>query len=239
MQIREKASTPLYHQLADTLRTRILTGSYAADAKIPSEAELQEDTGLSRSTVRKALDMLVDEGLIQKERGKGAFVASDVHSHANDLLFSSFTAMMERQGSTVTTKVVDAAFSAAPGGVASFLHIAAGEDAVKLTRLRYVDDEPFCVETTYLPPRFAELIDETTECSLYQALRERFHELPGRGHKTFEVCYATPAEAFLLDVKRGDALMLVIDFVQDSDGAPLHVSKRVMRTDRAKYVEPI
>ena len=101
MQIREKASTPLYHQLADTLRTRILTGSYAADAKIPSEAELQEDTGLSRSTVRKALDMLVDEGLIQKERGKGAFVASDVHSHANDLLFSSFTAMMERQGSTV------------------------------------------------------------------------------------------------------------------------------------------
>lgn len=58
-------------------------------------------------------------------------------------------------------------------------------------------------------------------------------------HKTFEVCFAKQNEAFLLDVPRDAALMLITDYVYDADGEPLHVSKRIQRTDRAKYVEPI
>lgn len=239
MQVRDTSTEPLYLQLAQALRSNILAGRYAAGSKIPSESELQADTGCSRSTVRKALDVLVGEGFIVKERGKGAFVSSDLSPHAEDLLFSSFTAMMEHQGRSVSTQVVDAARAAAPRNVASFLQMDPDDQAVQLTRLRYVDREPFCIETTYLPPRFAPLIEGELEPSLYQTLRDEFHELPGRGHKTFEVCFATTSEAFLLDVDRGTALMLVTDFVLNDAGAPLHVSKRVMRTDRAKYVEPI
>ena len=85
----------------------------------------------------------------------------------------------------------------------------------------------------------AELIDTDLTGSLHRALREVFHREPARGHKTFEVCFATQNEAFLLDVPKATPLMLVTDYVCDADGAPLYASKRAMRTDRAKYREPI
>ena len=66
-----------------------------------------------------------------------------------------------------------------------------------------------------------------------------FHRAPAQGNKTFEVCYASQNEAFLLNVERGQALILITDYVYDTDGRPLHVSKRIQRTDRAKYTEPI
>jgi len=106
-------------------------------------------------------------------------------------------------------------------------------------RLRYLDDAPLCLETTYLPPSFEALIDRDINGSLYATLRQEFHRAPAQGHKTFEVCYASQNEAFLLNVERGQALILITDYVYDTDGRPLHVSKRIQRTDRAKYTEPI
>ena len=93
-----------------------------------------------------------------------------------------------------------------------------GSKLVKLVRLRYLDDAPLCLETTYLPPSFEALIDRDINGSLYATLRQEFHRAPAQGHKTFEVCYASQ---------------------NDTDGRPLHVSKRIQRTDRAKYPEPI
>lgn len=92
---------------------------------------------------------------------------------------------------------------------------------------------------TYLPPSFEALIDRDINGSLYTALRQEFHRAPAQGHKTFEVCYASQNEAFLLNVERGQALILITDYVYDTDGRPLHISKRIQRTDRAKYTEPI
>ena len=83
------------------------------------------------------------------------------------------------------------------------------------------------------------LIDRDINGSLYATLRQEFHRAPAQGHKTFEVCYASQNEAFLLNVERGQALILITDYVYDTDGRPLHVSKRIQRTDRAKYTEPI
>ena len=100
-------------------------------------------------------------------------------------------------------------------------------------------DVPLCLETTYLPPSFETLIDRDINGSLYATLRQEFHRAPAQGHKTFEVCYASQNEAFLLNVERGQALILITDYVYDTDGRPLHVSKRIQRTDRAKYTEPI
>ena len=114
-----------------------------------------------------------------------------------------------------------------------------GSKLVKLVRLRYLDDAPLCLETTYLPPSFGALIDRDINGSLYATLRQEFHRAPAQGHKTFEVCYASQNEAFLLNVERGQALILITDYVYDTDGRPLHVSKRIQRTDRAKYTEPI
>jgi len=95
MHIRNTPHTTQYERLAQTLRDRIARGVYARGAKLPSEAELTEDTGLSRSTVRHALELLVEEGLIKKERGRGAFVTGAPVAPENNMVFSSFTAQVE------------------------------------------------------------------------------------------------------------------------------------------------
>lgn len=239
MQIRDASSEPLYSELADTLRNAIAAGTYAAGSKLPSEAELQADTGLSRSTVRKALELLVKEGLVVKERGRGAFVASTPQAPTIGLTFASFTAQAERRGQSVRTRTVDAKRALPPQAVAEFLNLQSGTEAVEIVRLRYLDEKPLCIESSYFSPAFVSLIDENLDRSLYEVLRERFGKLPARGHKTFEICFARQNEAFLLDVPRETPLMLITDFVYDTDDAPLHVSKRVVRTDEVKYVELI
>ncbi len=228
-----------YEQLAKTLRSRMRSGLYPLGFKLPSEAELMAETGFSRSTVRRALQLLVDEGLLRKERGRGAFVAHVPTLDENEMPFISLTSKSKKEGAVASARVVDAECTKVTGKTARFFGVASGSLLVKLVRLRYLDGEPFCVETTYLPLAFSSLVDEDLEGSLYATLRRLFHRAPGRGHKTFEVCFATPNEAFLLDVARDTALMLVTDYVNDTSGAPLHISKRVMRTDRAAYTEPI
>lgn len=239
MRVRKTPGRHLYTELATTLRTHILNGSYAPGSKLPSESELMSDTHCSRSTVRHALDLLVREGLITKERGRGAFVAALPHDQANSSVFSSYTLMMEQSGSRATTRTVDACMARAAGAIAKFFDVPPGAPLVKLVRMRYLNNEPLCLETTYLTQDFAPLIDENLDGSLYQLIQRQFHRRAGRGHKTFEVCLAKQNEAFLLDVARDTALMLITDFVYDTEGEPLHVSKRVQRTDRAKYIEPI
>lgn len=239
MNIRETTTHPLYDVLAATLRENILTGVYPPGSKIPSESELMEDTGLSRSTVRRALEVLVEDGLLVKERGRGTFVAGSPTVDSKRVTFMSFSTEMAKQGHKVATRTVDAGLSASTDGVAAFFGIPTDEQLVKIMRLRYVDGEPFCLETLYFGIDLAELIDTDLTGSLHKVLRETFHREPARGHKTFEVCFATQNEAFLLDVPKEAPLMLVTDYVYDADGAPLYVSKRVMRTDRAKYREPI
>ena len=218
---------------------RIAAGIYACGDKLPSEMELMGESGLSRSTVRHALKVLVDEGLVRTERGRGAFVADTPALHENNLVFSSYTKQVEGQGMKPTTRTVDSGFAKAMGSVAKFFDASVGSKLVKLVRLRYLDDAPLCLETTYLPPSFGSLIDRDINGSLYATLRQEFHRAPAQGHKTFEVCYASQNEAFLLNVERGQALILITDYVYDTDGRPLHVSKRIQRTDRAKYTEPI
>lgn len=239
MEIRKTPSGHLYLELASEIRNSILNGSYCHGAKLPSESEIIEDTGCSRTTVRHALSVLVDEGLVVKRRGRGAFVAENFDKVNDNLAFSSFTQMVEDQGAHAATRTADACMARASGSVARFFDISTGTPVTKLVRMRYLNGKPLCIETTYLTQEFSGLLDEDLNGSLYALLGKRFHISAGQGHKTFEVCFATQLEAFLLDVARDTPLMLITDYVFDTEGAPLHVSKRVQRTDRAKYIEPV
>ena len=239
MEIRNASTSSLYLELASTIRNQILNGTYSQGAKLPSESELMADTGCSRSTVRHALNVLVDEGLVVKERGRGAFVTGNPGAKDDDLSFMSFTKMMALRGARAKTRTADAHMARAAGSIATFFDVPAGTPVVKLIRVRYLDDKPLCLETTYLPEEFSEIIDADLDGSLYDLLKARYRRSAGHGHKEFEVCLATQNEAFLLDVARNAPLMLITDYDYDTEGAPLHVSKRVQRTDRAKYIEPI
>ena len=172
MSVSSKKKLSQYERLAGMLRDRIAAGTYARGDKLPSEMELMDESGLSRSTVRHALKVLVDEGLVRTERGRGAFVADTPALHENNLVFSSYTKQVEGQGMKPTTRTVDSGFAKAMGSVAKFFDASVGSKLVKLVRLRYLDDAPLCLETTYLPPSFGSLIDRDINGSLYATLRQ-------------------------------------------------------------------
>ncbi|MDY4040865.1 MAG: GntR family transcriptional regulator [Collinsella sp.] len=239
MRIRNAGTQTLYHQLAEELRGKIASGAYPTGSKLPSESELMDDTGLSRSTVRRALASLVEDGLISTERGRGAFVTAQARTEAGAHLFHSLTDQFAGTGDLLTTKTVDARLSPAGPDAAAFFGVDEGEKLVQLVRIRYLNGMPLCLEESLLSREHEALLDSELDGSLYDVLQRRFGETPARGRKEFEAHVASQRDAFMLDVPRGTALIRVVDYVFDTARRPLHISRRTMRTDQAKYVEPI
>ena len=233
------SSNPLYVELADKLRSDIRAGVYAPGDRMPSEPTLCKTTGYSRSTVRKALQLLVDQGYVTKTQGKGTFV-SDLPQRVEEAskvtpTFLSFTDNVRQMGGTPLTRTVDLRTVTPTPGLAEFFGIDDTDKLFEVTRLRLVDDEPVMLETIWLPPAYADLTGEELDGSLYKSLKDRYGVEPLNGTKSIGICSANNRESFQLGVAKGSPLMLIEDHVFDQSGAPLHVSKQVMRGDKHQY----
>lgn len=236
-------SNPLYAELADSLRSDIESGIYAPGDRMPSEPTLCETTGYSRSTVRKALQLLVDEGYITKSQGKGTFVSEWVPQQETNVqptagampLFMSFTENVRTLGGVPITRTVDIRTVSPTPGLAEFFGVSEDDVFFEVSRLRIVDGEPVMLETIWLPMTYADLTGEELDGSLYACLKARYGVEPGGGSRSIGICYATSRESFQLGVDKDSALMLIEDHVYDQTGAPLHVSKQVTRGDKYQF----
>lgn len=228
------SSKPLYYQLAEKLRNDIFNGKFKQDERIPSEPELSRMYEISRSTVRKAISLLVKEGLLVKAHGKGTFVATPKLNNLKDS-FLSFTENVKALGKTLDTKTLNIYNKIASEKETDFFNLAKPEEILVIERLRIVNDLPIGVETVFFTKKYDSLRDENLNGSLYALLKEKYNIIPFTGSKTIQICYATLEESALLDIPRGSALMLIEDNVYDTDNNPLHISKQVLRGDKFKY----
>ena len=147
----ETRTAPALHvQLADIIREKIYAREWGSGSKIPSEHELMVRFGLARGTVRRAITLLVDEGLLVRRHGKGTFVAEPGISHAAGTRPFSFAATLREQGKDFTTRVVDSWATPAPTDVANELEISPGTDVMFLRRVRSVDGEPIMCQESWL-----------------------------------------------------------------------------------------
>ena len=137
---------PKHAQLRDVLAAMCAT-ELEPDSAIPSERELMETYGVSRATVRRAIESLIGEGLLRRVQGKGTFVGRPrVESH---LHLASFTDDMRRRGLEPSTRVVRADAVEPPAQVARFLGLAGGEPAWRLERVRLAGGEPMAFEASW------------------------------------------------------------------------------------------
>lgn len=233
------ANNPLYVELADRLRTDIESGVFGPGDRMPSEPSLCRTTGHSRSTVRKALQLLVDQGYVTKSQGKGTFVSelSQRVEAASKMTptFLSFTENALSLGATPSTRTIDLRNTTPTPGLAEFFGVTETDELFEVTRLRSVNGEPVMLETIWLPLAYSGLTGKELDGSLYQALKARYGKEPANGTKSIGICYANSRESFQLGVERDSPLMLIEDHVFDQDGAPLHVSKQVLRGDKHQY----
>ncbi|HEY1900252.1 MAG TPA: GntR family transcriptional regulator [Steroidobacteraceae bacterium] len=146
----ELPHAPLHARIKHVLRTRILDGTYAPLAQVPSESMLGAMFGVSRITVRQALASLQKEGLIFTLQGKGSFV-SRPKAFQNVSNLMGFGESMSAMGYEVVNQLLDLRFSVAEPYVARRLQLAAGATVAEIRRTRLLNREPVSLEVTYVP----------------------------------------------------------------------------------------
>jgi GntR family transcriptional regulator len=235
--IRKDGAMPYYAQLADLFRSAITSGDWEPGRPLPSEHDIGQFFGLSRTAVRQALAELQAEGLVRKEKGRGSFVRGPRRAEFVVQELRGFFDEMSEQGKVVDTDVLLLETTVAPAEEAALLGIPTGSKVVQLDRLRKVDGEPICLVRTLLPlPRFAGLAgQDLSTSSLYEVLHETFGVEPRTGWRTVEATTADRPTAALLGVRPGSALLLLTSLNVDATGEPFEHFTAWYRADRTSF----
>jgi GntR family transcriptional regulator len=224
---------PLYHQLYEIFQDKIRAGDWKPGDMIPPESELIAAYGVSRITVRKVLDMLVKEGHIRRERGRGTFVAHPRLEHGMTRIVS-FTEDMRQRGFSPGTRIIFSGLVPAPANIAEALGVPAGEELARIDRLRLADEEPLCVEESFLVHR---LMPGILEHDLKQkSLREVKLAVYGirwsRATQTIRAVAAPPETAHLLSIKVGAPLLFFERVTRSQEDVPVEFLRIYYRADR-------
>lgn len=203
--------TPLYRQFKSKLVKEIETGARVAHSQLPSEREWVTKLGVSRITVRQALNELVQQGYLYSVPGKGFFVGEPPGARMLDA-FLSFTAAAQQRGEKATSRVLAARLMSASAEVARSLHVDPGTEVVFLSRLRLSNDVPMMIQESYLPHALVPgLLSRDLDCiSVYATLHEDYRLQLSRGETTISARPAQKKESSLLDLKP-PAVVLVAD----------------------------
>lgn len=223
---------PAYYQLQEYLTERIESGELAAGTALPAEREFAEQLGLSRMTVRQALERLRLEGRIVRQRGAGTFVGTTRLGITSRL--TSVSAVVAAQGRTSHAHVIDIASARSTAAVADAFGLRRGAEAIRLRRLRRVDGVPFSFETAWLDrQRCAALLDTDLEGrSLLEALATLCDVQLASATEQVAATTLDSYEAAHLDSSSGAAAFRVTRTSWDFEGRPAEWVTTVIRGDR-------
>jgi GntR family transcriptional regulator len=226
-----QSTMPLYHQLRELLGEKIESGEWKSGHRLPGEYDLAVEFQVSRATVRQAMQLLENQGLVERIQGRGTFVGRP--KVANDLL-SLWVFAPPRETEIRRTHLKKITVSNA---VASKLEVPASAAVYELGRIILMEDEPLMLITSWLPAdlfldfdlRHEEKVPISKTISTYQSI-SGFHQ-----HKEVEVTIIDAAEADLLQANPGAPAMLLTYLNRFADGRPFEYRKIIVRGDRCKY----
>jgi DNA-binding GntR family transcriptional regulator len=206
---RSSAGT-LYYQILLGLTEQIESGEIGVGDRLPSEADLVSDFGVSRTTARRALDELRRQGLVRREPGRGTFLASP-RLRSNLAYLHSFTEEIERWGYTPGARLVSREERPAGEEIAARLEIGVGERVLFVRRLRLADERPIFVCDSHLPVgRFPALENaDYGTISLSNLFEERTGRKIEHSRQWIGAANATPDVAALLEVPAGVPVLKV------------------------------
>lgn len=227
---------PLYYQLKQNVLAEIERGVYHAGDRLPSETEMIQRYGVSRITVRQALSELESEGVVVRKHGKGTFVAE--HNIEHELVrLTDFVEDMELAGLAPSSQVRGVKREASNSVIATALHMAVGEEVIRIDRLRLADSRPIAWDTTWLPLRFGLLLSETELAheTIYHILETRYGIPIEMGVFHISASTATAEQAHHLNVPTSTGLLLIQRVSYTSGNVPVYIQNRYYRTDRVSY----
>lgn len=228
----EASAQPLYQQLQRALREAIEKRVIGPDDALPPERELAEELAVSRITVRKAIDGLVEEGLLIRKQGSGTFVSNRVEKNFAKL--TSFSEDMRARGRKPRSVWLNRAAGTVTPEEALTLRSSPGTPVYRFHRIRYADEAPMALEyATVLASCLPSI--ESVESSLYEAL-ERSGNRPVRALQRLRAVLLNHEQAKLLKAQERDAGLLVerVGFLKD--GRAVEFSQSYYRGDIYDFV---
>lgn len=222
---------PLYYQLKEIILEKIESGEWGEGQLVASENDLQKTYGVSRATVRRTMELLVNEGFLEKRRGKGT-IAKKPKIEENLPLLKSFTE--EMKGRDASKRVVTATYIKSPHKIKKILGLFPDEQVFYLKRLMIVDGSPLGILNSHIPGRYKLSLEEDYSKSLYQILEKNGIRL-WEANQIIEASMSTKEEISLLGLKTSFPTLVIKRVVYSVGGDPIEYVEGVYHADRYRY----
>ncbi|MDD3174126.1 MAG: GntR family transcriptional regulator [Herbinix sp.] len=224
-------SKSLYIQLWEHYRNQILTGTYKYGEIFPTERELEKVHNCNRKTIRKALNMLVEEKLLVRLIGKGTFVNRPDLTLPLETI-RGFSSLIKQEGMEVINKVLFFQKVEAGYRVSKVFGISKEDRVYKCVRVRYVNENPIALDITYIRDVFPELLKfDFNVYSLYEVM-ESYGQIPCNVNEEVSAIELQEMEAQYLNKKSGDFAYLITDITKNQDGIIIEYNKSYTVSDR-------
>lgn len=230
-------SEPLYQKIEQDLREKIKSGTYGENDLIPTEMELSESYGVSRPTVRQAIQTLVNEGYLEKRRKRGTIVKKAKIEQEFTRYIKSFDSEMSQRGMFPQTKVLTFTKTTATEEVAENLDLNVNDPVYKLTRLRFAEEKPVVFVTSFIPCYLLpdlETVDFSKQ-SLYATFKQMGHPIQSATRK-LEITLCDETTSYLLDVNENDPLFYFHTKGLTTNQVPIEYSIAKYRGDINAFV---
>jgi GntR family transcriptional regulator len=236
---------PLVYQLAEAIREKIVRGEYGLGEPIPTEDQLQNFYGVSRTTVRLALAKLVNEGYIRRQQGKGTYVnpqglvtKGKPKPLSRDMFgVKSTTQIVQSAGMKVRTEVLHFARELPSEDVAEKLGINPKDSVLHFERVRFADERPLVLEKSWIPAaQCPDLSREDIKDSLYKILFQKYHHHIAAAHQSLRARLASELDARILGLQIGEPVMLVHGVTYLDDGRAIEAQESHFRGESMEFI---
>lgn len=223
-------------EAVEKIECYIIENKLAPHTKLPSERDMCDMWNFNRTTLRSAIQRLINENKLYSKRGSGTFVAQPkLIRNLQDL--KAFSTLVKENGQTQTNRVLSFDVIESNKKITQKLHIPLGHKVYVLSRLRFIDKEPAIIETSFLDyERFKSLSqhDFSTE-SLYSVIENEFNVQIVQGQEKIGIAYTSDYEAELLNIEAGHAVFNLSGVTCDGQGEPIEYFKSIVRADKIKF----
>ncbi|MEM0986586.1 MAG: GntR family transcriptional regulator [Pseudomonadota bacterium] len=234
--IDEASDTPLYRQIYAHLKDQILSGAIAANARLPAEQELVERLGVSRITVKRAMNELAMSGFVRRQRGRGTVVVFNAAAPTVKGSFDTLIDGLTRMGMDTDVRLIRSETVVAEPAIAEALELDIGAPVRRIVRLRHLEGEPFSYLITSLPIDVASgFTDEELGSESLIALLERSGHAPQDAEQTITAISAPPDMATDLGIAPGAPLLRIHRIMRDGTDRPVQDITAHYRADRFQY----
>ncbi|MDQ7250517.1 GntR family transcriptional regulator [Dongia sedimenti] len=229
-------NVPIYIRVQKDLLKLIHDGDVAPGGRFPSERELSLRFGASRMTMRKAVDHLVQSGVLERRGTSGTFVPDRLFDRPlSDHTFYSVSDVVEKAGHTPGSKLLFFERREADPFIASKLALSPGDPVISIERLRTVDGVPVCLELSHFPASLVPGLsasDVIENKSIYRLFRDNYHLDFTNDVRVISVHYATKGEAELLDLRPGAPVLHFEGLTLTGEGQPFEYLRSLNHPDR-------